>query len=164
MSLSAGFFLFFLLLLRTGFPSFIFILVVAAIDLSFISSVSVFFLSPSFAMSSGPLTFFSTGSLVLKDLDKEYTPASTDASATVTAKQKVKERVGDWRIERRKNSRLLFQTAFSTPHCSSFSLSVVLGTREFVPGSCRGSRGGTENRLPPTLKEEGAIDCRSIGG
>lgn len=40
-------------------------------------------------MSSGPLTVFSTGSLVLKDLDKEFIPATTEAGATISAKQKV---------------------------------------------------------------------------
>ena len=41
--------------------------------------------------SSGPLSLFSTGSLTLKDLDREFTPASNDASAILTAKQKVEK-------------------------------------------------------------------------
>ena len=130
-----GFDFFFFFLQNRKFESayFFFFLFVAAPPS--IEKLHLFLLSPSCppsAMSSGPLFVASTGTLVLKDLDKEFTPSSTDASATIQAKQKVENSIENRGKIIEKNQTV---TTSASPlrrrrPLHFFSLLFALGTRE----------------------------------
>ena len=131
-----------------------------SIELLSSPSVSLFF-HPAAAMSSGPLTVFSTGSLTLKDLDKELTPASTDASATIKAKQKVgresleeEHRRGKWEDEK-SNSHLFSRRPFRRLFLSHPSL--LRSVPENRALACFGGARGKKERLP-TRKLKGVTE------